>query len=80
MALNNAGYDITAMIAGLGIGGLALAMAAQDSVSNFFGGFTIFTDHPFKVGDRITINGYSGTVYEIALTVLLSSMAQENTR
>lgn len=67
MALNNAGYDITAMIAGLGIGGLALAMAAQDSVSNFFGGFTIFTDHPFKVGDRITINGYSGTVYEIGM-------------
>ncbi len=67
MALNNAGYDITAMIAGLGIGGLALAMAAQDSVSNFFGGFTIFTDHPFKAGDRISINGYAGTVCEIGM-------------
>jgi len=67
MALNNAGYDITAMIAGLGIGGLALAMAAQDSVSNFFGGFTIFTDHPFKAGDRININGYAGTVCEIGM-------------
>lgn len=67
MALNNAGYDITAMIAGLGIGGLALAMAAQDSVSNFFGGFTILTDHPFKAGDRININGYAGTVCEIGM-------------
>lgn len=67
MALNNAGYDITAMIAGLGIGGLALAMAAQDSVSNFFGGFTILTDHPFKTGDRININGNAGTVCEIGM-------------
>lgn len=66
-ALNNAGYDITAMIAGLGIGGLALAMAAQDSVSNFFGGFTIFTDHPFAVGERICINGFDGYVSEIGM-------------
>lgn len=66
-ALNNAGYDITAMIAGLGIGGLALAMAAQDSVSNFFGGFTIFTDHPFTVGERICINGFDGIVSEIGM-------------
>lgn len=67
MALNNAGYDITAMIAGLGIGGLALAMAAQDSVSNFFGGFTIFTDKPFSVGDRIKIGGYDGNVSEVGM-------------
>lgn len=66
-ALNNAGYDITAMIAGLGIGGLALAMAAQDSVSNFFGGFTIFTDHPFTIGERICISGYDGFVSEVGM-------------
>lgn len=66
-ALNNAGYDITAMIAGLGIGGLALAMAAQDSVSNIFGGFTIFTDHPFTIGERICIGGYDGIVSEIGM-------------
>ena len=47
VALNNAGYDVGALIAGLGIGGLALAMAARDTVSNVFGGFTIFTDRPF---------------------------------
>lgn len=67
IALNNVGYDVSAMIAGLGIGGLALAMAAQDSVSNFFGGFTIYKDHPFKVGDRIRIGGNVGDVFEIGL-------------
>ena len=67
VALNNAGYDVTALIAGLGIGGLALAMAAKDSVSNIFGGLMIFTDKPFKVGDRIKINGFDGTISEVGL-------------
>ena len=67
VALNNAGYDVTALIAGLGIGGLALAMAAKDSVSNIFGGLMIFTDKPFKVGDRIKINGFDGTITEVGL-------------
>ena len=67
VALNNAGYDVGALIAGLGIGGLALAMAAKDSVSNIFGGFTIFTDKPFTLGDRINVDGYDGTVAEIGL-------------
>lgn len=67
VALNNAGYDVTALIAGLGIGGLALAMAAKDSVSNIFGGIMIFTDKPFKVGDRIKINGFDGTITEVGI-------------
>ncbi len=67
VALNNAGYDVGALIAGLGIGGLALAMAAKDSVSNIFGGVMIFTDKPFKVGDRIKINGFDGTIEEVGL-------------
>ena len=67
VALNNAGYDVTALIAGLGIGGLALAMAAKDSVSNIFGGLMIFTDKPFKVGDRIKISGFDGTIVEVGL-------------
>lgn len=67
IGLNNAGYDVAALIAGLGIGGLALAMAAKDTVSNIFGGFTIFTDQPFKIGDRIKIAGYDGTVLEIGV-------------
>jgi MscS family membrane protein len=67
VGLNNAGYDVGAMIAGLGIGGLALAMAAKDTVSNVFGGFTIFTDKPFRLNDRIRACGFDGTVNEIGV-------------
>ena len=67
VALNNAGYDVGALIAGLGIGGLALAMAAKDSVSNIFGGVMVFTDKPFKVGDRVKINGFDGIIEEIGI-------------
>lgn len=69
VALNNAGYDVGALIAGLGIGGLALAMAAKDSVSNIFGGIMIFTDKPFKVGDRIKIGGFDGSIEEIGIRI-----------
>lgn len=67
VALNNAGYDVTAVLAGIGIGGLALAMAAKDTVANIFGGFTIFTDKPFKTGDRVKVAGFDGTIKEIGL-------------
>lgn len=67
VALNNAGYQVGAVLAGLGIGGLALAMAARDTVSNVFGGFTIFTDRPFAIHDRITVDGYDGVVTEIGI-------------
>lgn len=67
VAVNNAGYDITALLAGLGIGGLALAMAAKDTVANIFGGFTIFADKPFKIKDRVKIGGFDGTIKEIGL-------------
>lgn len=67
VALNNAGYNVSAIIAGMGIGGLAFAMAAKDSISNIFGGFTIFTDKPFKINDRIKISGFDGTVTEIGI-------------
>jgi len=67
VALNNAGYDVGALIAGLGIGGLALAMAAKDTVSNIFGGFTIFSDRPFKLHDRVKVAGFDGTVIDIGV-------------
>ncbi|MFB0923936.1 MAG: mechanosensitive ion channel family protein, partial [Vicingaceae bacterium] len=67
VALNNAGYDVGAIIAGLGIGGLAFALAAKDSVANIFGGIMIFTDKPFKAGDRIKINGFDGTITEVGI-------------
>lgn len=67
MALNNAGYDVGALLAGVGIGGLAMAMAAKDFVANIFGGITIFVDKPFLVGDRVQLDGMDGTVQEIGI-------------
>ena len=69
VALNNAGYDVGALIAGLGIGGLALAMAAKETVSNMFGGLMVFTVKSFKLGDRIKINGFDGFITEISFQV-----------
>ena len=67
LAMNNAGYNVGALLAGIGIGGLALAMAAKDTVANIFGGITVFSDKPFKAGDRIRIEGHDGTVKEIGI-------------
>jgi len=58
---------VGAVLAGLGIGGLALAMAAKDTVSNIFGGFTIFTDRPFSLNDRVKVAGFDGTITEIGI-------------
>ncbi|HEY9706309.1 MAG TPA: mechanosensitive ion channel family protein [Allocoleopsis sp.] len=66
--LRNLGYDITSLVAGLGIGGLAFALAAQPLLSNLFGGLAILTDKPFRVGDRIRVDQkYEGYVKEIGL-------------
>lgn len=67
VALNNAGYNVGALLAGIGIGGLALAMAAKDTIANIFGGITVLTDKPFLIGDRIKINGYDGIVTEVGI-------------
>jgi len=67
IGLNNAGFDVAALIAGLGIGGLALALAAQDTVKNIFGGIMVFADKPFKMKDRININGMDGIVEDIGV-------------
>ncbi len=67
MALNNAGVNVGALLAGLGIGGLAFALAAQDTVKNIFGGITIFTDKPFRIGDLVNISGYTGTIEDIGM-------------
>ena len=67
MALKNIGVDVAALIAGLGIGGLAFALAAQDTIKNIFGGITIFTDRPFRIGDRIKVDGFEGFVEDIGI-------------
>jgi len=58
---------ITSILAGLGVGGLAVALAAQDTIKNFFGSLVIFADHPFQLGDRIKVEGYDGTVEEVGM-------------
>lgn len=67
MALRNVGVDVGAMIAGLGIGGLAFALAAQDTIKNIFGGITIFSDRPFRLGDRVVVDGFDGFVEDIGI-------------
>jgi small-conductance mechanosensitive channel len=57
--------DVTPLIAGAGIAGIAVALAAQDFISNFFGGAIITVDKPFKVGDRIKVEDYYGDVLSV---------------
>ncbi|MCX8082151.1 MAG: mechanosensitive ion channel family protein [bacterium] len=63
--LQLAGYNISSLLAGLGIGGLAVALALQDTLSNFFGSVAIFADKPFGIGDIVKIGDFQGTVEEI---------------
>jgi MscS family membrane protein len=59
------GYNVSSLLAGLGIGGLAVALALQDTLSNFFGSVFIFLDRPFMVGDWIKIGDVEGTVEDV---------------
>lgn len=67
MALSNIGVDVKALMTGLGIGGLAFALAAQDTLKNVLGGITIFFDRPFRVGDRIILDKYDGFIEDIGI-------------
>ena len=59
------GFDVLKLAAGVGIGGLAFALAAQDTVANLFGSVNIFVDRPFQIGDVVTVGGVSGVVEEV---------------
>lgn len=65
--LQNAGFDVTGLIAGLGVGGLAVALAAQRSLENLFGGLTIVADEPVRVGDFCRFGDHIGTIEDIGL-------------
>lgn len=56
---------VTSVIAGLGVGGIAIGLAAQDMIKNFFGSMMIFSDRPFELGDRVVIDGYDGPVESV---------------
>ena len=67
MALSNVGVIISSLLGTLGIGGIAFALAAQDTVKNVFGAFTILTDKPFSIGDTIRVDSYEGTVVDVGV-------------
>lgn len=65
VVLGMLGVNVLAIITGLSIGGAALALASQDTIKNFFGSMMLLADHPFDVGDLISVDGVDGTVEEI---------------
>jgi MscS family membrane protein len=67
IVLESLGFEVKTFLAGLGIGGLAVALAAQDTLANLFGSFVVLVDQPFYVGEYIRIGSDEGTVEEIGL-------------
>lgn len=67
MALSNIGVNISALLGTLGIGGIAFALAAQDTIKNIFGAFTILTDRPFNIGDIVKIDSFEGTIIDVGV-------------
>ena len=67
VVVDKMGYSVASLIASLGIGGLALALAAKDTVANFFGSVVVFTDQPFHVGDWVEFGGVEGIVEEVGM-------------
>lgn len=65
--LSELGYPVASLVAGLGIGGLAVALAAQKTLENLFGALALGTDQPFREGDFVNIEGVLGTVENIGL-------------
>lgn len=68
--IGNLGYNISALVTGAGIGGIAIALAAQKSLSNVFGAISVLVNQPFKIGETIRINGMIGTISDIGFTYL----------
>ncbi|MEA5471011.1 mechanosensitive ion channel family protein [Spirulina sp. 06S082] len=76
--LDNLGFDISALVASLGIGGVAIALASQGLLQDLFSYFSILLDRPFELGDFIVIGDYMGTVDNIGIkTTRLTSLTGE---
>lgn len=67
LILSNLGVDVTSLIAGLGIGGIAIALAAQGMLGDLFSSFVIYFDKPFAPGDYITVGDIRGTVEKVGI-------------
>ncbi len=78
LALDNLGVDVTALVTGLGIGGLAVALALQNVLSDLFASLSIVLDKPFVIGDFIIVGDFLGTVEHIGLkTTRMRSLSGE---
>jgi small-conductance mechanosensitive channel len=78
LALENLGVDITGLAAGLGIGGIAVALAAQSILGDLLAAFSIYIDQPFMLGDYLVVDSYNGTVEKIGMkTTRLRSLSGE---
>jgi small-conductance mechanosensitive channel len=78
VALDNLGVDITALVAGLGVGGIAVALAVQNVLGDLFASLSIVLDKPFVMGDFIIVDSYMGTVEHVGLkTTRLRSLSGE---
>ena len=64
---SNLGYDVTAVIAGLGVGGIAIALAAQNILGDLFNYFVIFLDRPFEIGDFVIVDDKKGVIEKIGI-------------
>ena len=67
LTVQSLGYNVSTILSGLGIGGLAFALAAQDTIANLFGSIVVAIDQPFKVGETVKIGANTGTVEDIGL-------------
>ncbi len=67
LVIQSLGGDVRAILGGLGIGGLAFALAAQDTIANLFGSLVVAIDQPFKIGETVKIGAHTGTVEDIGL-------------
>jgi MscS family membrane protein len=67
LILQNSGYNISGLLAGLGLGGLAVALALQPTLANVFAAVTIFVDRPFQIGDELSVGDAAGSIEGIGL-------------
>lgn len=67
LTVQSLGYNVSAILSGLGIGGLAFALAAQDTIANLFGSIVVAIDQPFKLGETVKIGAHTGAVEDIGL-------------
>ena len=66
-AISEFGYQVSSLVAGLGIGGIAVALAAQKTLENLFGSIAILADQPFRIGELVRVDGTEGVVESIGL-------------